>query len=85
MFTVEYSLQASKFLQKCDRELRKRIIDKIDKLKENPISHDSKFVAGFKEKLYRIRIGDYRVLYEVDHEGKIIGIVKIDNRSKVYS
>ena len=42
-------------------------------------SHDSR-IEGYKEKLFRIRVGDYRILYEVNHKGNLIGIVKIDKR-----
>ncbi|KAF5410404.1 MAG: hypothetical protein C5S43_04800 [Candidatus Methanocomedens sp.] len=57
---------------------------KIEKLKHDPISHDSKIVEGYSEKLFRVRVGDYRILYEVDYNGNLIGIIKIDKRSRVY-
>jgi len=41
-------------------------------------------IEGYKEKLYRVRVGDYRILYEVDKNKNSIGIVKIDHRSRVY-
>jgi mRNA-degrading endonuclease RelE of RelBE toxin-antitoxin system len=41
-------------------------------------------VGGFKEKLFRVRVGEHRILYEVDNDNKAIGIVKIDKRERVY-
>jgi len=79
---IKYSKQSSKFLKKTEKESLKRILEHITKLTENPFPSDMKRVEGYKEKLYRIRVGQYRILYEV--EGKNIGIVKIDRRSKVY-
>lgn len=84
MFDIQYSRQAVKFLKSLDKTLVSRILMKIEKLKHDPISHDSKIVEGYSEKLFRVRVGDYRVLYEIDYKGNLIGIVKIDKRSRVY-
>ena len=84
MLQVKFSRQAQKFLKKADSDTLNRILDKISKLKKEPIGHDTKPVKGFKEKLYRVRVGDYRILYEVDHDDNIIGIVKIDKRERAY-
>ncbi len=82
MFNINYSSQAKTFLKKADKILTKRLIEKIEKLQEEPVGHDTKSVKGTK--LYRIRVGDYRILYEVDHKENFIGIVKIDKRPKAY-
>jgi mRNA interferase RelE/StbE len=84
MFDIQYSRQAVKFLKSLDKTLVSRILTKIEKLKYDPISHDSKIVEGYREKLFRVRVGDYRILYEVDYNGNVIGIIKIDKRSRVY-
>ncbi len=84
MLDIRYSKQAVNFLKSAEKKLITRILNKIETLKENPIQHDSKVVEGYNEKLFRIRVGDYRILYEVDYEKKQLGIVKIDKRSKIY-
>jgi mRNA interferase RelE/StbE len=84
MLEPEYSRQAEKFLKNIDIVLRKRITDKIEELAKEPIGHDEKRVHGFREKLFRARVGDYRVLYEVDYESETLGIIKIDKRERVY-
>jgi len=83
MFNIEFSNQSKKFLKKSDKQLAARIIEKIELLKDNPVIHDSKKVIG-EDQTFRIRIGDHRVLYEVDWSNKTILIDKIDKRSKVY-
>ncbi|MGB2841982.1 MAG: type II toxin-antitoxin system RelE/ParE family toxin [Halobacteriota archaeon] len=83
MFNVRYSNRLQKFLKKADKVLVKRLIEKIEKLREDPIIHDTKTVEGSKS-LFRIRVGDYRILYEVDYRNNLIGIVKIDKRPRVY-
>ena len=84
MFNIEYSNQAVKFLKKADKNLARRILEKIEELKSQPILHDSKSIEGYKEKLFRVRIGDYRAIYEVDYTNNKIGIVRIDKRESVY-
>ena len=84
MFKIEFSRQSIKFLKNADKILQKRVIKKIGGLKKKPILHDSKSIEGYKEKLYRVRVGSYRILYEVDSKNNIIGVVKIDKRSKAY-
>ena len=83
-FNVSYSNQAIKFLKKADKVLVKRLLQKIEDLCEKPIMHDSKTVEGYQEKLFRVRVGDYRILYEVDYEKNLLGIVKIDKRPRAY-
>jgi mRNA interferase RelE/StbE len=84
MYDVKYSSQALKFLRNADKLLAKRLLEKIESLQEKPVLHDSKVLEGSIEKLFRVRVGSYRILYEVDYENKRIGIVKIDKRSRVY-
>jgi mRNA interferase RelE/StbE len=85
MFDVKYSKQAVNFLKSAEKKLTSRILKKIETLTENPIQHDSKVIEGYNEKLFRIRVGDYRILYEVNYKNNHLGIVKIDKRSKVFS
>ena len=84
MFDIRYSNQAKKFLKNTDKNTAKRILEKIEKLRENPVIHDSKRILNRKEKIFRIRIGDYRVIYEVSYKDNLIKIYDIDKRSRVY-
>lgn len=84
MFEIFYSHQAYKFLKKADSTLRERLHKRITSLVANPFPQEVKHIEGSKEKLYRIRVGDYRILYELDHKTNTLGIVKIDKRKSVY-
>lgn len=84
MFSVSYSKQARKFLLESEKTLAKRLVKKIEQLTGKPFMHDTKIVEGYTEKLFRVRVGDYRILYEIDYSNKLIGIVKIEHRSKAY-
>ena len=80
---IKYSNQAVRFLKRIkNKPLVKRIIDKIEVLMKNPIIHDSKRVENTN--MFRVRIGKYRILYEVDYKSNLLGIVKIDKRSRAY-
>ena len=62
MLTDEYSAKAQKFLKKCEKQLAKRVLDKVDNLVKNPFPSDTKRVENTYaegEKVFRVRIGDY--------------------------
>jgi mRNA interferase RelE/StbE len=59
-------------------------MDKIEELRNDPFPHKVKRVEGRKEKIFRVRVGDYRILYVVLKERNIIFVSKIDKRGGVY-
>lgn len=84
MFDVRLGNQAEKFLDKCEGILKKRVIQKIKKLKINPVIHDSKFLQSKRDNCFRIRIGDYRIFYHINYEDKEVTIFKIGKRGNIY-
>lgn len=72
MFTVEYSNQSLKFFKRIDQVLAKRLLKQIEELRTNPFPQEIKIIEGYKEKTYRVRVGDYRVLYEVDQNKNLL-------------
>jgi len=84
MFDLLLDVPAQKFLKKTDVSTASRIIEAIEKLSEDPIPHDSKRIMGDAEKLFRIRAGKFRILYRVDYTNRLIVVIKIDSRDKVY-
>jgi len=83
-FEIQLSTRAYKFFKKIPRDVYIRLINKIEELAENPFPTGVKRIFGREEKLFRIRVGDYRILYEIFPDKKVILIVNIDKRSKVY-
>lgn len=82
---IEFSEQSKKFLSRCDSNLFKRIKKKIDLLKENPVPSDAKFLGRNKEEnVFRIRVGNFRIIYKIKKSKDKILISKIDKRDKVY-
>ena len=82
-FNVNYSKQAKSFLKSSDKLTLKRLLKKVEVLAKEPINRDTKKIEGSKG-LFRVRVGSYRILYEIDYSEQNIGIVKIDKRDEVY-
>ena len=63
--------------------MRQRIRAKIDLLSSNPRPAQSKLLKG-GEPRYRLRVGDYRVVYKIKHEVLAVLVVRIGHRKEVY-
>ena len=85
MYSIELSQKASKFLDKLDKYLSERIKERLKILSENPVPSDAKFIAREdNDKVFRLRIGDYRALYKLKEKQKVILVAKVDKRPRVY-
>ncbi len=73
---ITYSKQAVKFLQKQPKQMQIRIINAINRLPDG----DVKKLQG--KNGYRLRVGDYRVIFS--RSGEVLMIEKIANRGEVY-
>jgi len=83
MYEIVFTIKASDFVKLLQRSHKEKLKETLIKLKRNPFACPYKKIRG-ETNVYRIRIGKYRVIYEVDNDRKRIVIVKIDKRSKVY-
>ena len=86
MLNIKIENKASKFIKRLAvKSDIKRIFDKITELANNPFPQDAKRVEGYHDiKVFRVRVGNYRVLYFVDYDTKTVYIVNIDRRERVY-
>lgn len=82
-YRVELRQAAAKFLTKLDRPTQKRIIQALERLQSVPPEGDIKPMKG-NPGLYRLRIGTYRVIYEVNRSERIISVRAIGNRGDIY-
>ena len=84
---VKYSLEikqsAQKELDALDDTLFTRIDRKILALAENPRPAGCKKLKGYKDQ-WRVRVGDWRVVYIIDDAAKLISITRIAHRREVY-
>jgi mRNA interferase RelE/StbE len=83
-FELAFAGPAAKFLKKAEKNLHDRIVEKLHKLTDEPFPPDAKRVIGQKDKVFRVRVGNYRILYVVYFEEKTILVADIDKRSRIY-
>lgn len=83
-FEIEISESAEKSLAKIPKNDRVKILEKIDALEQDPMPLGSIKLKGYKEALYRIRSGDYRVVYSIKQDVLVILIIEIGHRREVY-
>ncbi len=82
-YRIDIKPSAAKELSSLPVVDQKRIATKIDALAANPRMEGSQKLAG-AEDLYRIRSGDYRVIYQVQDRHVIVLVVRIAHRREVY-
>jgi mRNA interferase RelE/StbE len=83
-YTVQYSPEAEKTLLGLDRQVARRVVTKIKELAEAPEAAHIKALHGDLKGVYRLRVGDYRVLYSIRHEALLILVLDIRNRKDIY-
>ena len=83
-YTVQLQKKASKQLESlAKRSVYFRLRKAIDALAENPRPSGCKKMEG-KEEQYRIRVGGFRIIYEIDDGVCIVDIIKFGDRKDVY-
>ncbi len=66
IFQIKFSNQSTKFIRKLDNNLKERIKSKFKEISQDPF----RFLEHFEGEGYKIRIGDYRALVDLDFNGK---------------
>ena len=86
MFEIIVSNRARKGAKKSPKELKEKIVELLDVLENEPVPADKYDVKKLKglTNTYRIRFGDWRIVYKVEFAEIRITIVKIEKRSRVY-
>ncbi len=82
-YIVDFRPSARKSLGKLPRRDQMRIVSAAEGLSQEPRPLGSKKL-GAEENLWRIRVGDYRVIYQIEDNRLLILVVKIGHRKDVY-
>ena len=82
-YAISVKRSAAKALARVPKRWRERIVTAVHTLKEEPRPDGCKKLKG-SPVLYRIRVGDYRVVYEIKDEVLRVLIIRIAHRSKAY-
>lgn len=82
-YRIEVKPSAADALAKIPHPHRRRIARKIDRLADNPRPRGATVLEG-RFGLYRIRVGDYRVVYQIHDVALLVLVVRIGSRGDVY-
>lgn len=82
-YQIKWTNSAKKELKKLDKKIIPRLIDAVEELAKNPYPQGVKKLVN-SENNYRIRVGDYRIIYEIKSSVLIIYIIKVGNRQSIY-
>jgi mRNA interferase RelE/StbE len=81
-YTVELKPLARGWLDKTDSDAKRRILQALVKLAESPRGPGIKKLTGANH--YRLRVGDYRIIFEIQDERVVVLVVRIGHRRDVY-
>ena len=84
MWSVTYTADALKVLSRMDQMVAKRIRSKILALALNPTAQNSSFKKLTGIEGYRLRVGDWRVIYTLKHQTLTVIVVRVGHRREVY-
>lgn len=82
-YEISYVLSAAKALRKLDKPARKRILDQIGKLASNPRPAGAIKLKGGQGEM-RIRVGNYRIIYEVKDNELVVLVLALGHRREIY-
>lgn len=81
MYNIIIKKQAKKFIEKLSKSDKQRIVKAIEKL---PDGDDIKKLKGHTD-IYRLRVGDFRILYTVNDNELIVVVIDAGNRGQIYN
>jgi mRNA interferase RelE/StbE len=82
-YRIEFARKAARQFLDLPVAVQKRLKPKIDALAQNPRPRGVKKLEG-EESLYRIRVGDYRIIYQVQDRALLVLVVKLGDRKEIY-
>ena len=82
-YRIEFARSAEKDLRRCNPVLASNILRRIEALQDDPTPRQAQKLRG-TERTYRLRVGDYRVIYEVDPDIRVIAVYYIRHRREAY-
>ena len=86
MYAIEYLPEAFEELERLDKSAQKTIKEKINLLAQNPVTlkNNIKTLKGKHTGKYRLRVGNYHIIYRLKNETITITIIRIGHRKEIY-
>ena len=82
-YTITFARSARKELEQLSDDIAARILERIEALAQNPRPPGTTKLRGQKN-LWRLRVGDYRVIYAINDPGKAVDVSIVRHRREVY-
>lgn len=83
LYQIEFSRQADRQFRNLPLQIQQRLKPRIDSLATTPRPHGAEKLSG-ADQLYRIRVGDYRIVFAVEDDRLLVLVVKVGHRREVY-
>ena len=81
MYEIIFDKKALEQLNKLEKQIKERIWTKLQLCKENPF----RFLEALVEiEGFKLRVGDYRVIIDIDYKNKVLKVIKVGHRRNVY-
>ena len=87
VYTVEFTRKARRQFAKLAKDVQQRIVDRATGLETNPLPEGRVKIRGVKKgqpARWRIRVGNFRVVYTINEDKKLVEIVEVQDRKDVY-
>lgn len=83
MYEIRFSKKAGKAYRKLPNNVKLRIDQKLNYISLTPRGPDTKKLVG-EENAYRTRVGNYRIVYEIEDKKLLVWILDVGHRSSIY-
>lgn len=84
MYEIFFTKQADRALRKMSRKTARLIREKLDQLAQDPYARNPNVTRLQGRPGYRLRVGDWRVIYELEDDRLVIMVLKVAPRGGVY-
>lgn len=81
MYTLIYTQEFFKQLKRLNKDIQRRIISTLERIRVRPYPHVKKLVGG---PYFRLRVGDYRVILDIQEKKLIIYVLETGHRKNIY-
>ena len=83
-YSIEISTSAAKAIDKLEKANRLRVVGAIELLSVDPRPPGAKMLRGGDQGRWRVRVGDYRIVYAIEDDRLLVLILRVAHRREVY-
>jgi mRNA interferase RelE/StbE len=83
-YEVRFTPAVDRQMSKLPQAIRSRVIARAEALADNPRPHGVKMLTNARQGTYRVREGDYRIVYDIEDDVLLVLVVRVAHRREVY-